>query len=115
MTLNIGIIDEQTYINIQPMLAQFDDEQKSTQLFITSIQDNNYDTAIIYYELRSAPVEQIADPETNIVITHGKDSVTYARRQYKMQGAVYNNWCNSIDSTYPFEALLAAYSQFIAV
>lgn len=115
MTLNIQIDNGQTFIDIQPMLAQFNDAAQSTQLVITSVQDNNYDTAIIYYELRSAEIKQISAAITNVVIVAGADPVIYAREEYKMQGSEYAAWRASTDSAYPFQALLAAYPQLIAI
>ena len=60
----------QNFVIIEPIKVTFLDNEHSTQLFINNINDNNFNEAIINWQLKSAPIEEERDYEDNI--TNGR-------------------------------------------
>lgn len=100
--MNIQTNGWQNYVQVEPIKAKFYDTEDCTQLFITSVTDNVYDSAVIQWELRTAPVEEVRDIEGNIT-TPGKSGVTHTRSTHAISGDDYTSW--GIDNTYIYEII----------
>jgi hypothetical protein len=93
----------QNFIIIEPLKVTFLDNEYSSQLFISSILDNNYDQAVINWQLKSAPINEERDMDNNITIA-GRPGNVYMNNYYTMTGDEYNNW--GTDPLYPFQILI---------
>lgn len=104
--LNDGI---SSYVNIVPVKANFADPVDSSQLYITSLNDNRFNTAIVFWQLRSPFTPAVAptlDSDGN-VISSGSSMIpgtTYSSGNYTITGAAYAQL--SSDNTYLFNILL---------
>ena len=95
----------QSYTNITPIKAKFNDPEMSSQLFITSIVDNGFNSAEVFWEVRSAPQAAVFDSNQNL-ITPAKNGKTYHYGSVTMAGTDYTNWGS--DDAYPFSILVSS-------
>ena len=110
MTITIQNDGRNAYINIVPITAKFRDAVKSSELFIASTNDNGFDAATVFWELRTPAVAAVPPVyDSNGSLTQsgipGTPGFVADFGSFEMTGDDYANW--GTDNTYVFNLLLA--------